>query len=67
MTAVVAQKKNGSHVLLAINKQNNMHTIPPQTHIAFIIPRPKGIGSRHTCDNQCFNFKNSHSKSNEFS
>ena len=30
-----------------MNKQNNRHTTPPQTHIAFIVPRPKGIGSRH--------------------
>ena len=44
-----------------------MHTTPPQTHIEFIIPRPKGIGSRHTCDNRFFNCKYSHSKSNEFS
>ena len=31
------------------------------------MPRPKGIGSRHTHDNRCFNFKGIHSKSNEFS
>ena len=52
MTAAVAKKKIGSHLLLAINKQNNMHKTPPQTHIAFIIPRPKGIGSRRTRDNR---------------
>ena len=32
---------------MAINKQNNRHTKPPQTHIAFIMPRPKIIGSCH--------------------
>ena len=36
--------KLGSHLLLAINKENNRHTTPPQTHIAFIMPRTKGIG-----------------------
>ena len=44
-----------------------MHTTPTQTHIAFIVPRPKGISSHHTRDNWCFNCKYSHSKSNEFS
>ena len=29
-----------------MEKQNNMNTKPPQTHIAFIIPRFKIIGSR---------------------
>ena len=51
---------------MAINKQNNMHTTPPHTNIAFIMSRPKGIGSCHTCDKRCFNCKVSHSKSNEF-
>ena len=46
MTAVVAPKF-GSRILMAINKQNNRHTIPPQTHISFIMPYFKGIGSRH--------------------
>ena len=66
---------------MAINKQNNRHTTPPQTHIAFIMPRPKGIVIRYKigtwknqgrqrtspCDNQCFNHKDSHSKSNKLS
>ena len=51
--------------MLDINKQNNIHTAPPHTHIAFSMPRPKGVGSRHTCDNWCFNYKDSHSKRNE--
>ena len=46
MTEVVASKI-GSHFLMAINKKNNRHTTPPQAHIAFIMPRPKGIVSRH--------------------
>ena len=80
MTAVVAPK-DGSHLLLAINKQNNIHTISPQNQIAFIMPCPKVIGSRHRsgtgnnqdrqrttpCDNGCFNRKDSHSKRNELS
>ena len=71
----------GSHILLAVNKQNNSHTTPPQTHIAFIVPRPKGIGSHQksgTGNNQgrqrtnprgnwWFNRKDRHSKSNELS
>ena len=45
MTSVVAPK---SWIrLMAIKKQNNSHTTPPQIHIAFIMPRPKGIGSRY--------------------
>ena len=70
-----------SKILLATSKQNNRHTTPPQTHIALILPGPKGIGSRHksgtgnnrgrqqttTRDYQCFNFKDSNSKSNDFS
>ena len=66
MTAVVAQKV-GSHILLAINKKNIMHTTTPQTNIAFIMPHPRGIGSRHNRDNRCFNFKYIHPKSNELS
>ena len=66
MTVFVAQKI-GSHLFLAINKQNNMHTTPLQTHISFIMPRPKGIGSCHTRDNRCFNCKYCHSKSNALS
>ena len=45
-TAIVALKI-GSHLLLYINKQNNRHTTPQQTHSAFIIPRPKDILSCH--------------------
>ena len=62
-------------------QQNNRHTTPPQTHIAFIMPRPKGIGRYHKSgtgnnqgrqqktphDNRCFNWKDSHSKSNDLS
>ena len=80
MTAVVA-KKVGSRLLLAINKQNNRHTTPPQNHIAFIVPLTKGICSRQKSgtgnnqgrqrttprDNRLFNCKDSHSKSNELS
>ena len=46
MTAVVAQKV-GFYLLMDINKQNTRHTISPQSHIVFIMPLPKGIGSRH--------------------
>ena len=63
-TAVVAQNSWILH-FFAINKQNNMHTTPPQTHIAFTMPHPKVIGSHHTFDNRCFNCKESHSKRNE--
>ena len=75
MTAVVAPKY-GSHLFLSIKKQNNSHTTPPQTHIAFIVPLPKGIGSRHKSgtwdnegrqqtnphDNRCFNINDINSK-----
>ena len=57
----------GPHLFLAINKQNNMQTTPPKTHIAFIMPHPKGIGSFHTRDNRYFKFKDNNSKSNELS
>ena len=67
-----------SHLFLAINKKNNRHTTPPQNHIAFVMPRPKGIVSLHKSgtgknqsrqrttphDNRCFNCKYSHSKTN---
>ena len=66
MTAVVAQKLWLSP-FFAINKQNTMHTTPPQNHIAFIMPRPINIDSHHTYDNQWFHCKYSHSKSNDFS
>ena len=80
MNAVVALKV-GSYLLMSMNKQNNRHTKPPQTHIAFIVPRPKGIGSRHKSetgknqgrqrttprDNRFFNSKDSNSNSNEMS
>ena len=66
---------------MAIKKQNNRHTTPPQTHIVFIIPHSKGIGRYHksgtrnnqgrkrttTHYNRCFNCKDSHSKSNKLS
>ena len=71
----------GSHLLMAINKKNNRHTTPPQTHIAFIVPRFKVIGSRHKSrignnqgrqrmtprDNRCFNCNDCQSKSNKLS
>ena len=80
MTSVVTPKV-GSHLLMAIDKQNNRHTTPPQTHIAFIIPRFKDIGSCHKSgtgnyqgrqqttphDNPCFNRNDFHSKRNELS
>ena len=49
-------KKNGFHLFFAINKQKNIHTTLPHTHIAFIVPRPKGIRSHYTRDDRCFNF-----------
>ena len=69
------------HLLLAINKQNIRYTTPPQTHIAFIMPRTKSIGSLHKIgagnnqgrqqttphDNRCFNRMDSHSTSNKLS
>ena len=77
----LSRQKVGSHLLMAINKQNNRHTTPPQTHIEFIMPRFKGIGSCHkigTGNNQgrqqttpsnnlCFNRKDCHSKRNRLS
>ena len=66
MTAIFAQRI-WIHLLLAINKQNNMQITLPHTHIAFMMTRPKGIGSRHTHENRCFNCKDSHSKSNDLS
>ena len=63
------------------NKKNNRHTTPPHTHIAFIMPLPKGIGRCHKSgtgnnqgkqqttpyDNRCSNCKYIHSKRNNFS
>ena len=41
-------KKIGSHLMMAIDKPNNRHTISPQTHIVFIMPLPnKGLGRCH--------------------
>ena len=74
-------QKVGSRIFMAINKQNNRHTIPLQTHIEFIMPRTKGIGRYHNSgtgnnqgrqrttphNNQCSNRKYRHSKSNKFS
>ena len=56
--------------------KKNRHTTRPQIHIAFIMPRPKDIGSHHKSwtgnnqsrkrttprDNRCFNHKESQSK-----
>ena len=67
--------------MLAINNKNNRHTTPPQTNIAFIMPRPKSIGSHHKSgtrnnqgrqkmspfDNRCFKSKESHRNSNKLS
>ena len=65
---------------MAINKKNNRHTTPPQTHIALIMPLSKGIGLCHRsgtwnnkgrqrttpCDKQYSNRKEIHSKSKDF-
>ena len=62
-------------------QQKNSHITPPQTHIAFIMTRPKGIASHQKKeqgtiregkkvtprDNRCFNRKENHSKINELS
>ena len=68
--------------MMAIDKQNNSHTISEQTHIVFIMPRSKkGLGRcyksgtgknqvrRRTTprDNRGFICNNCHSKSNELS
>ena len=68
--------------MMAIDKQNIRHTISPQTHIFFIMPRSKkGLGRYHKsgtgnnqgrrrttpCDNRGFNLNNCHSKSNDMS
>ena len=68
--------------MMAIDKQNNRHTISPQTHIAFIVPNSKKVlgrchksgtgnnqGRRQTTprDNRGFNCNDCHSKSNELS
>ena len=46
MTAAVAPKSWLSD-FLAVNNKHNIHTTPPKTHIACIMPHPKGIGNRH--------------------
>ena len=66
--------------MMAIDKQNNRHTISPQTHIVFVMPRSKkGLGRCHKNgteenkgrrrttprDNQGFNRNDCHSKSIE--
>ena len=76
------RQKCVSHLLMAIDKKNNRHTISPQTHIVFIMPRSKkGLGRCHKNgtgnnqgrrqttprDNWCFNCNACHSKSNELS
>ena len=68
--------------MMAIEKQNNRHTISPQTHILFIMPRSKkGLGRCHKSgtgnnqgrrqttprDNRGFNRNDFHSKSNKLS
>ena len=75
----MSRQKVDSHLLMAINKQNNRHKTPPQTHIAFVMPRFKGIVSLHKsgvgnnqgrqqtipCDNRCFNRNDCHSNINK--
>ena len=73
-------KNFGSYLMMAIDKQNNRHTILPQTHIVFIVPRSKkGLGRCHKSGtgknqgrrrtnprhNRGFNRNECHSKSNE--
>ena len=68
--------------MMAIDIQNNRHTISLQTHIVFIMPRSKkGLGRCHKsgtgnnqgrrrtnpCDNRGFNRNDCHSKSKELS
>ena len=68
--------------MMAIDKQNIRHTISPQTHILFVMPRSKkGLGRCHKsgtgnnqgrrqttpCDNRGFNRNDCHSKSIEMS
>ena len=68
--------------MMAIDKQNITHTISPQTHIVFIMPRSKkGLGRCHKSgtgnnqgrrrttprDNRVLNCNGCHSKSNEIS
>ena len=67
--------------MMAIDKQNNRHTISPQTHIVFIMTRPKGIVICHKIetgnnqgrqqtnprDNRCFNCNYCRSKINKLS
>ena len=68
--------------MMAVDKQNNGHTISPQTHIVFIMPcSKKGLGRCHKIvtgnnqgrrrttprDNRGFNRNDCHSKSNKFS
>ena len=75
-------KKIISYLMMAIDKQNNRHTISPQTHIVFIMPRSKkGLGRCHEsgtgnnqgrrrttpCDNWGLNCNDCHSKSNDMS
>ena len=66
---------------MSINKQNNRHKTPRKTHIAFIMPCFKGIGSLHKIGtgnnqgrqrmnprrNRCFNRNECHSKRNKLS
>ena len=81
MTAVVAPKI-GSHLMMAFDKQNNRHTISPQTHIVFImLCSKKGLGRCHKSgtgnnqgrrqisprDKRGFNRNDCHSKSNKLS
>ena len=79
MTSVVAPKSWLSP-FDGLRQKNYRHTKPPQTHIAFIMPCFKGIGSCHKSGtgkirvekttprgNRCFNCSNCHSKSNYLS
>ena len=44
-----------------------MNRTPPHTHITFIMPHTKGIGSRHTRDNRCLHCKDIKLKRNKLS
>ena len=47
MTAVIAPKSWLLTFFWPSTTTNNRNITPPQTHITFIMPRPKGIGGRH--------------------
>ena len=77
----LSHQKFGSYLLMDTNKKIPVKKKPPQTHISFIMPRPKGIGSciksgtgnnqgrqqTNPCYDLCFNRNYSHSKINKLS